>query len=91
MNTKHRPAVGDQKKIGEMILKRRSEIHMTQGMLAKTLGTSQSAVARMENGEQNFSTEMIAKISRAIKKDIITLSNSSMNFSIICGKKIPRT
>ena len=36
MNTKHRPAVGDQKKIGEMILKRRSEIHMTQGMLVKT-------------------------------------------------------
>ncbi|HEY4523822.1 MAG TPA: UDP-N-acetylglucosamine 1-carboxyvinyltransferase [Candidatus Paceibacterota bacterium] len=91
MNTKHRPAVGDQKKIGEMILKRRSEIHMTQGMLAKTLGTSQSAVARMENGEQNFSTEMIAKISRAIKKDIITLSNSSMNFSIIGGEKLRGT
>lgn len=55
------------------------------------LGTSQSAVARMEKGEQNFSTEMLSKISSVLEKDIITLSNGTVSFEIDGGRKLHGT
>src|SRR3989344_5622474 len=58
---------------------------MTQGELAHTLQTSQSAVARMERGEQNFSTEMLLKISDALHREVITLASGALNFQIEGG------
>ena len=49
-------------KIGYFIKELRERKGLTQGAMAQELGTSQSAVARMEKGEQNFSTELISKI-----------------------------
>jgi UDP-N-acetylglucosamine 1-carboxyvinyltransferase len=76
------------KKIGQHITSLREEKNITQRELATLLGTSQSAVARMEKGDQNLSTEMLLKISRALGKDVITLGNSSMNFKIEGGHKL---
>jgi UDP-N-acetylglucosamine 1-carboxyvinyltransferase len=50
-----------QKQIGEFIKNLRERRGLTQESFAKALQTSQSAVARMEKGQQNFSTEILIK------------------------------
>lgn len=66
----------DQKKIGSTIADIRELKSMTQKELAVALHTSQSAVARMEKGQQNFTTEMLSKISKVLGQQIITLDES---------------
>jgi len=66
----------DQRKIGNRIAEFREQKSMTQKELAAALHTSQSAVARMENGQQNFTTEMLSKISKVLGQQIITLDES---------------
>jgi len=78
----------EQKKIGRRIAELRENQGLTQAGFAKALKTSQSAVARMEKGEQNFSTEMLAKISTVLQRRIITLANRSVNFKIEGGRKL---
>lgn len=79
---------GEQAKIGMFIADMREQLHITQKELAQALDTSQSAVARMEKGEQNFSTEMLSKISRALNRPILTLGSGAMNFQIDGGHKL---
>lgn len=76
------------KKIGKFITDLRVKKGLTQLQMAKMLGTSQSAVARMEKGEQNFSTEMLSKISLALNKEIVQLSGKGMNFKIEGGRRL---
>lgn len=78
-------------KIGKFISNLREERGMTQGELAKSLRTSQSAVARMESGEQNFTTEMLSKIGRALGHGIVNLAGQAMNFEIQGGHKLRGT
>lgn len=72
-------------KIGKRIEEIREELGLTQQDLASKLNTSQSAVARMESGDQNFSLEMIEKIETALGKNIVTLSDGSVNFEVEGG------
>ncbi len=79
------------KQIGRMIKGLREAQGLTQEELAKKLKTTQSAVARMEKGEQNFTTDTLAKISRVLNKRIIKLPKNSpvsMDFVINGGKKL---
>lgn len=78
----------DQERIGHFISAIREERGITQKELAKTLKTSQSAVARMEKGEQNFSTAMLSKISRVLGRDIIALGSGAINFKVEGGHKL---
>ncbi|MEK7212686.1 MAG: UDP-N-acetylglucosamine 1-carboxyvinyltransferase [Patescibacteria group bacterium] len=78
----------EQLKIGKFIADLREQAGTTQKDLAKSLKTSQSAVARMEKGEQNFSTEMLAKLSRVLNRPILTLSGGAMSFRIAGGRKL---
>ena len=64
---------------------------LTQGALAKKLKTTQSAVARMESGRQNISAEMLAKISKALGKNLVTLSPGTVNLQVDGGKKLSGT
>jgi len=64
---------------------------MTQAGLAKKIGTTQSAVARIESGKQNVSAEMIKKISRALNKNLLSPTPGSMNLEINGGKKLRGT
>ena len=50
------------KNIGTLIQENRQARGMTQSELAEALGTSQSAINRIEKGGQNISLEMIARI-----------------------------
>ncbi|HTY40218.1 MAG TPA: UDP-N-acetylglucosamine 1-carboxyvinyltransferase [Candidatus Paceibacterota bacterium] len=81
-------ATKEQKQIGQFVADLREGAGLTQEELAKALGTSQSAVARMEKGEQNFSTETLAKLSRALHRDIVTVGTGAMNFQIEGGHKL---
>lgn len=84
-------AVKDQEKIGSFIAEIRELKGFTQSDFAKELKTSQSAVARMEKGQQNMSTEMLAKISGVLNHEIITLADKSVNFKIEGGHKLSGT
>ena len=64
----------DQEKIGLFIKNLREERGLTQAEFASALNTSQSAVARMEKGEQNLTVSHLAKISDLLGRQILSLS-----------------
>lgn len=79
------------KNIGQSIADLRETKGITQSALAKLLKTTQSAVARIESGKQNVSADMLRKISKALNKNLITLSPGTVNIKIAGGKKLTGT
>jgi len=76
-------------KIGTLIQEARAHRGFTQTELAKALGTSQSAVNRIEKGGQNVSLEMIARISDVLSSNIVTLNQAGkINFRVHGGKRL---
>jgi UDP-N-acetylglucosamine 1-carboxyvinyltransferase len=58
--------------VGTLIRDARKQRGLTQQELADLLGTSQSAVHRIESGGQNLSLEMINRIASALESPLIT-------------------
>lgn len=77
----------NQKKIGYFIKSLREQRNLTQAEFAKALLTSQSAVARMEKGEQNMTLEQLEKISEVLDHKIVSISDS-VDFKIEGGRKL---
>lgn len=77
--------------IGKLIKDLREKRNITQAEFAKKLGTTQSAIARIESGEQNLTTEMISKISNALEREILTINKGAINFEIEGGHKLSGT
>jgi len=77
--------------IGNRIARVREQSQLTQSQLAAKLGTTQSAVARMESGKQNISADMLKKISKAVNRNLLTYTPGSMNLKIHGGKKLSGT
>lgn len=78
-----------QEVIGETIEQMRQEKGWTQGDLAKAVGSSQSAIHRIEKGGQNVSLEMIKKLSEALGNQILSINDSvSQSFRIRGGKEL---
>jgi len=77
----------DQVKIGNFIKQLRDERNITQAELAAALSSSQSAVARMEKGEQNLTLSQLAKVSDLLGRKIISLSKS-IDFEVTGGQKL---
>lgn len=75
-------------KIGSIIKQMRMDAKWTQLQVAGKLKTSQSAVARMEKGEQNLSAEQLAKISTLFGKSFVKLQNTTDDFKINGGRKL---
>ena len=76
-------------KIGTLIQETRQAKNMTQSQLAELLGTSQSAINRIEKGGQNISLEMVARISEVLSTNILTLNQTSkINFRVKGGNKL---
>jgi UDP-N-acetylglucosamine 1-carboxyvinyltransferase len=76
-------------KIGKLIQQTRLERGFTQAEFAKALRTSQSAVNRIENGGQNLSMEMLARISDALNSEIVSLNRpGTLNFRVEGGHKL---
>jgi len=76
-------------KIGKLIQETRSAKGYTQSQLAEALGTSQSAINRIEKGGQNLSIEMVARISEVLSSNILSLNKpGKINFRVNGGKKL---
>jgi UDP-N-acetylglucosamine 1-carboxyvinyltransferase len=60
-------------RIGNLIRDARKHRGLTQHQLAEVLGTSQSAINRIEKGHQNLSLEMLARIGAALDSEIVAL------------------
>lgn len=76
-----------QQKIGYFIKTLRENKGMTQEEFAKALNTSQSAVARMEAGKQNFTTGQLIKLSSVLHHKIVSVDRS-LDFEIEGGRKL---
>jgi len=72
-------------KIGNLIAQIRQERGLTQAEFAKRMGTSQSAVNRMEHGKQNLTLETLGHISDVLNKQLISLNGSGINLRIEGG------
>ena len=57
---------GKQLEVAYQILKMRKARKLSQADLAKKLGSHQSDIARMEAGQQNFTTDTLQKICQAL-------------------------
>ncbi len=60
-------------RIGSLIRDARRHRGWTQSKLADALGTSQSAVNRIEQGNQNLSVELLGRISAALDSEIVSI------------------
>lgn len=78
----------EQMKIGLFIRELRELRGLTQEEFAKNLKTSQSAIARIEKGEQNLTTDMLTRISEALNRKIMVLAEGYMDFEIEGGHKL---
>lgn len=76
-------------RIGGMIQEIRTNRGLTQSQLATSLGTSQSAINRIEHGGQNISLEMIARIGDVLSSEIVAIATpGSINFRVQGGRKL---
>lgn len=75
-------------KIGRLIYQIRQERGLTQAAFAKKLGTSQSAVNRIEHGNQNLSLDTLGRISDALHRPIVTLGTEGVNLRIEGGHEL---
>ncbi|MCW2871969.1 UDP-N-acetylglucosamine 1-carboxyvinyltransferase [Actinacidiphila oryziradicis] len=76
-------------RIGKLIRDARQHRRWTQSQLAGALGTSQSAVNRIERGNQNLSLEMIARIGEALDSEIVSLGYAGpMHLRVVGGRRL---
>jgi len=74
--------------IGLLISQIRQERGLTQAEFARRLGTSQSAVNRIEHGGQNLSLETVGRISDVLNKQIISVGGDAINLRIEGGHEL---
>lgn len=74
--------------ISSAIHRFREKHNLTQKDLALRLNTTQSAVARLESGDQNISTAMLSKINKALGVNIFQIEPGSITVKIKGGKKL---
>ena len=76
-------------KIGQLIYQIRQERGLTQAEFARRLGTSQSAINRIEKGHQNLSLETLGRISDVLNKQLININQSgAINLRIEGGHEL---
>ncbi len=75
-------------KIGQLIHHIRQERGLTQAAFAAKLGTSQSAVNRIEHGKQNLSLDTLGRISDVLNKQIIEISGGEINLRVEGGHEL---
>ena len=79
-------------RIGSLIRDARRHRGWTQARLADALGTSQSAINRIEQGNQNLSIEMLGRISAALDEDIVTIGSAGpLHMRIEGGRRLSGT
>ena len=74
--------------IGTRIADIREAQGLTQSELSKKIKTTQSAIARLESGNQNVSADTLKKLSLALGKNLVTLSPGTVRLEIVGGRKL---
>lgn len=69
-------------RIGTLIRDARKHRGWTQAQLATELGTSQSAVNRIERGHQNLSLDMLARIGAALDSPLMNLGQGPVHLRV---------
>jgi len=76
-------------RIGSLIRDARKHRGLTQSQLAEVLGTSQSAVHRIEAGNQNLSLDMVNRIATALDAPLISVgSGGPVHLRVQGGAKL---
>ncbi|MGH1563150.1 helix-turn-helix domain-containing protein [Mumia sp. DW29H23] len=73
-------------RIGNLIRDARKHRGLTQAELAQLLKTSQSAVNRIEQGQQNLSLEMLARVGAALDSEFVALGTSGPSHLRVAGE-----
>ncbi|MCP2324365.1 UDP-N-acetylglucosamine 1-carboxyvinyltransferase [Hamadaea flava] len=77
------------RRIGTLIRDARRHRGWSQARLAEALGTSQSAINRIEQGNQNLSLDTLGRISEVLDSEIVSLGHSGpMHLRIEGGRKL---
>jgi UDP-N-acetylglucosamine 1-carboxyvinyltransferase len=74
--------------IGSLISHIRQEKGLTQAAFAQRLGTSQSAINRIEHGKQNLSIETLGRISDVLNKQIVSIAGGSISLRVEGGHEL---
>ena len=75
--------------IGQLVERLRTEQGLTQAELAEEIGSSQTAVHRIEKGAQNLSLEQVEKISRALGCPILSVNEApTQTYRIHGGREL---
>src|SRR3954470_1273580 len=72
-------------RIGTLVRDARRHRGLTQLQLAERLGTSQSAVARIEQGGQNLTLELLGRLSAALGSELINLGPTGPTHLRVAG------
>lgn len=72
-------------RIGGLVRDARRHRGWTQGQLAAALGTSQSAVNRIEHGGQNVSVQMLARIGEVLDSGLVAIGHAGPSHLRITG------
>jgi UDP-N-acetylglucosamine 1-carboxyvinyltransferase len=76
-------------RIGKLVRLAREHKGWSQAQLGAKLGTSQSAVARIESGKQNIGREMVARIGEALDSEIVSLGfPGPMHLRVVGGRSL---
>ncbi len=73
-------------RIGNLIRDARKHRGLTQAELAQLLKTSQSAVNRIEQGQQNLTLEMLARVGAALDSEFVALGTSGPSHLRVGGE-----
>src|ERR1700748_3089764 len=77
------------RRVGTLIRNARKNRGWTQSQLAETLGTSQSAINRIEQGNQNLSLDLWNRISEALDSEIVSLGRPGpLHLRVAGGRRL---
>ncbi|MFI5345994.1 MAG: helix-turn-helix domain-containing protein [Elusimicrobiota bacterium] len=62
---------GIEVRVAIQIAKARQKENLTQGQLAKAIGTTQSAISRIEGADQNLTLATLSKIADALHSELV--------------------
>ena len=74
-------------RIGHAVERARLEKGWTQAELAEKVGSSQSAIHRIEKGEQNVSLDMVKRLSDILGRQILSVADEASQSYVIHGGK----
>ena len=78
-----------QEAIGRVVARLRAEKGWTQARLAEAIGTSQSAIHRIEKGQQNISLDLTRRLSAALGGQILSVNDSvTQSYAIKGGQEL---